>query len=535
MDVLRRQLADPGQTSLTVPRDEPLCSRGAITLFTPDSLTSCFLTKLDVSWNEIRNDGCLALSRALKLNRTINTLNLASNKLTYDALFDETIKNLFTNKQLTSLNLNGNSIGHQGASSVRQYLASNTTLQTLNLGNNAIENQGLEQLVACFRRRPGSSSSSSSSSSSCNQTLTCLNLSGNNIENLEGGRLIADILRSNSALQVLDLSENDLVDQGGTCILECLSYHNTSLVSLSLADNSITSDSATDCARCLQNHPSLQELDLSLNGIQDEGIISIASSLPTNTVLLSLALTGTQFTNEGAIALGNALQINSTLQTLILAENEITDLGMEAILSALSSNLRNNLTELDISDNSHEAAISLLDHLKWDFHIKRAGLCRNELGDEDASHIAALVQHNTVLTSLNLKESKFSNQGLTTIAEAFVHNTSMQECLLYKDASFAAEDPAKFIYDTVQRNRGVAGAAQEASQREREAEVRVDMGSKHHLSDNEKNSKRRQELAARRLSRRVELWKTTTPPRVKAFVAVIVLLVIFFVVFWKVR
>ena len=60
------------------------------------------LTHLNVAWNGFYLDGCKALSKALKTNKTLEILDLTCNRIDYECL-QELIKGLVHTRTLTTL------------------------------------------------------------------------------------------------------------------------------------------------------------------------------------------------------------------------------------------------------------------------------------------------------------------------------------------------------------------------------------------------------------------------------------------------
>ena len=63
------------------------------------------LRKLNLAWNGFGQDGCLALGQAMKENRTLRELDIASNRLTVEAVAG-LMKGIQENDGLTVLRVN---------------------------------------------------------------------------------------------------------------------------------------------------------------------------------------------------------------------------------------------------------------------------------------------------------------------------------------------------------------------------------------------------------------------------------------------
>ena len=123
------------------------------------------LTKLDLDFYGIGDQGATGLAEALKVNST-----------------------------LTVLVLKDNVIGHQGATSIAEALKVNSTLTNLDLQHSYIGDQGATSIAEALK---------------VNSTLTNLDLQDNDISD-QGATCLVEALKMNSTLRFLDLSLNNV-------------------------------------------------------------------------------------------------------------------------------------------------------------------------------------------------------------------------------------------------------------------------------------------------------------------------------------
>src|SRR3989338_6644607 len=90
------------------------------------------LTSLNLSSNQLGDEGAGRLAEALAFNSTLTNLNLKSNNVG-DKGASRLAEALATNSSLTSLNLMNNWVGDEGAGRLAEALAINSALTTLNL------------------------------------------------------------------------------------------------------------------------------------------------------------------------------------------------------------------------------------------------------------------------------------------------------------------------------------------------------------------------------------------------------------------
>jgi GTPase SAR1 family protein/Ran GTPase-activating protein (RanGAP) involved in mRNA processing and transport len=304
------------------------------------------LTSLDLQGNTIGDEGAKAIAAALR--------------------------------GLSLLDLRDNSVGVEGAKAIAAGLPS---LISLNLWGNNIGDEGAKVIAAAL---PG---------------LTSLNLGRSNVGD-EGAKAIA---AAALGLTSLVLTHNHIGDEGAKAIAAAL----PGLSLLDLRDNSVGVEGAKAIAAGL---PSLISLNLWGNNIGDEGAKAIAAALPG---LTSLNLGRSNVGDEGAKAIAAAALC---LTSLVLTHNHIGDEGAKAIAAALPG-----LSLLDLGDNSVgvEGAKAIAAGLP---SLISLNLWGNNIGDEGAKAIAAALPG---LTSLNLGRSNVGDEGAKAIAAAALCLTSL--------------------------------------------------------------------------------------------------------------
>ena len=150
-----------------------------------------FLDRLDLSNNNLEDDGCSKLTRAIAKRTKSNfvELKLSLNDITGAGI--ETMMNKLLQHNLVSLSLDKNSIGDQGCQLVAASLQSMKSLCRLNLGFNQIGSRGIgslmRSLVAC-------------------ESITYLELSGNVLK-ISGAVALAFTLAQHPRLEELDLDD----------------------------------------------------------------------------------------------------------------------------------------------------------------------------------------------------------------------------------------------------------------------------------------------------------------------------------------
>ena len=162
--------------------------------------TMPFLDRLDVSNNQLGDEGTTQLTRAILVRATVHLvdLRLSSNSIGSGGI--ETIMNKLLQHNLISLSLDNNTIGDQGCQLVAASLQSMQSLARLNLGFNHIGCRGItslmRSLVVC-------------------KSMRYLGLSGN-ILRINGAIALAFTLSQHPRLEELDV-DNCCLGQAAQC------------------------------------------------------------------------------------------------------------------------------------------------------------------------------------------------------------------------------------------------------------------------------------------------------------------------------
>ncbi|XP_078676218.1 uncharacterized protein LOC144913403 isoform X1 [Branchiostoma floridae x Branchiostoma belcheri] len=108
------------------------------------------MVQLDLSWNQLRGKGALAICNGLKLNTTLKCLDVSWNGFADEGAlgFAEALK---FNNVLTSLDITNNRITYQGAAYLAKGVAENDTLKSLRVGKNPVMMKGALQLLDAVR------------------------------------------------------------------------------------------------------------------------------------------------------------------------------------------------------------------------------------------------------------------------------------------------------------------------------------------------------------------------------------------------
>jgi len=255
------------------------------------------IAELDLSYNNIDDEGVAALADALRRNRALLRLDLRGNDIGAAgcAALASALADPAGSAALTDLNLNGNPIGDDGAVALADMLRVNTTLLDLDVGNcdvgvrgvvavlsavnednTALESLGLENpRVPTVQEEHAWHAAKMLGNNQTLRTLKCgkWRLGRDGLETM-----VAYGLCANAALEVLDLRCNKIDEAGGEHVARAL-RENTSLRCLNLEENRLGDVGATSIATALPSSTSLRELDVRCNGIGDAGLVALAEGV----------------------------------------------------------------------------------------------------------------------------------------------------------------------------------------------------------------------------------------------------------------
>ncbi|KAL3775399.1 hypothetical protein HJC23_008623 [Cyclotella cryptica] len=265
----------------------------------------CCLTKLDLSYNDLRCSGCIFLARALMSKQCpLTELILEKNDILTDGCV-AVANALCANDTLRKLVLRGNSIGDDGAIALGTMLSYNSVLKTMDLSSCSIgnvagvalgrglgQNSSIEHFILDKNSLGvGVNTALFDLGVSLNRTLKRIHLSGNGFDTVGDddlqlwGRSIAKALSNNLSIRYVDLSNNALSDPS---IIDAVATAHSPIEYFDISDNNfehISIESQLELSKRLTN----LEIDMSLNPISSPPLGKLAnhSNLQSYLTLLS--------------------------------------------------------------------------------------------------------------------------------------------------------------------------------------------------------------------------------------------------------
>ena len=395
------------------------------------------IQKLDISYNNISDDGTVAISEYLSSNNTLQQLNLSHNQVSSLGITNMSTA-LLTNTTLQILDISHNNISDDGTIAIIRTLHSHCRNNSImGIANNEMINEGcitksaLQKLNMSYNKISSKGIVTLSDHLKTNITLQELMISWNDCENLivldganilcnmsgkhfgdVGTALVSSFLWHKSNIQKLDISYNNISDDGTVAISEYLSSNNT-LQQLDLSHNQVSSLGIINMSTALLRNTTLQILDISHNNISDDGTIAIIRTLHShcrNNSIMGIA--NNEMINEGCI-------IKSALQKLNMSYNNISSKGIVTLSDHLKTNIT--LQELMISWNDCENLIVL------DGANILCNMSGKHFGDVGTALVSSFLWHKSNIQKLDISHNNISDDGVVAISECLKHNRILQE------------------------------------------------------------------------------------------------------------
>ena len=371
------------------------------------------LQKLDLSNNNLSDDGAATISDGLKTNRTLLELNLSNNNLSDDgaATISDGLK---TNRTLLELNISQNSITDKGAQEIAKAIKTHSSLQNVNISINYISSEGLLYFMETVKN---------------NCSLQVVNITHNNvtssgfknikqfIENLHRTiQIIASWNEINShgvTAKIYNTCTPDIIEKNlwsikdhdpdhiVTLLSDCLKKNDT-LLELNLYGKKVTNKGAKEIGEAIQVNTTLQKLYIHVNTISDDGAAAISDGLKSNNSLQALYMSNNKITSEGAKKVGEAIKVNTTLQQLYVHVNTISDDGAAAISDGLKSNNSLQVLHMDSNNITNEGAKRIAEAIKVNTTLHTLHIRQRNIYDALSFNMTVLtaVYHNNTLMKL---------------------------------------------------------------------------------------------------------------------------------------
>lgn len=217
----------------------------------------------------------------------------------------------------------------------------------------------------------------------------------------------ADSLQWNNHLVVLNFTRSNIDDSAIEALAKSLSQNNF-LLELNLYGNQISCQGAKHIACMLEQNKILEELLLDANTIGDAGLVSLGIALQSNTTLKVLSLDSDYYCKQS-----NLYSDRSILQFLqTMQQYNLSDLRMCFKNAASSNVIQQSLAQ------TFKQQLIVNNKLKY--------LSLSFIAGTILKSIVDAMQYNRTISELNIRESKFTDEELSYLANKLKSTDPLQ-------------------------------------------------------------------------------------------------------------
>lgn len=269
-------------------------------------------TEINLRNANLCDDGSWALFGGVRVNSTIEVLDLSNNNISDDGLM-AVASGCKALLHLRHLKLNGNGFTFDGCKYLEPVIRNSNKLVTLELSNNKLGDDGAELIGKCLEHHPSMTELYMDSNyinyDGCNSLgtslhlvrhLTVLSLAGNIIREPAAERLCYH-LRVNGAITTVNVSKNPLGPDGVARFGE-LMFETGNITSLDISSTQMMlkqkKSGLVSLCEGIRKNRSIGVLKLKNNGITNDNILELAFALHQNRVITVLDLEFNQLATQ---------------------------------------------------------------------------------------------------------------------------------------------------------------------------------------------------------------------------------------------
>ena len=381
--------------------------------------------KLDLSFNEIKDNEAVIISDCLKYNNTLQVLNLSHNEITDNGAvaISDCLK---YNKALKEVNFSYNFMDFRGVvtlSEVIKYveyvdLSGNKPLQSSDYIYPwsgyciIIRHCCVNKLTLCGDKGMKNYVKNILDSLQVNATLQSLTLCAFRSYNVIMSRERYEpqsTLVINGKLHFSTLVDGDeevttkRVVNVNVKIYDSDGIYKCSTETINLSNNNVSDDRVCLLTFGLYNNLRVKTLNLSFNNLNDDEVAIISDCLRHNSTLQTLDFSHNKITDDAAVVISYCLKRNNTVKELNLSQNKI---GFKGI-NSLSEGIRF-VEYVDLSGNMSPPWVGYCIIIRR-CSVNKLTLCGDEGMKNYVKEVMDSLQVNATLQSLTLCTSRSSN------------------------------------------------------------------------------------------------------------------------------
>ncbi|KAL3915351.1 MAG: hypothetical protein SGILL_005696 [Bacillariaceae sp.] len=343
---------------------------------------------------------------------------------------------LLQNANLTVLKLGYNNLGDAGVATLSKGIATHNALNLLDLGFNNVGDEGVKALAQGLREAAASSkqrNGSTSKSGGVGGTLQTLYLAGNSIGE-EGAMAIADFIRHGGCMEKLYMTGNRIGGDGVKAITEAILEGELRRIrpcgAGDTSGDTVMNGDTAQHRRSFQGNSTYEPMDkttITPNSLR----ASVAALSVENKFhgMQELFLGGTGMGRAGCHAVAKLLEQSRSLRVLSLPNCEIGDEEVAALASSIKANkevLPIESIQLSFNAISHKGMEALANALWGSTTLKQLEVDNNEIGDQGAHHIAAILPGMKAFVALDVGFNSIKVAGLNVLMKTIAESPHLE-------------------------------------------------------------------------------------------------------------
>ena len=368
------------------------------------------LKVLDLSSNNVSENAGELLANVIKSNAHLKDLRLSFNKLgSSDIVITQVLQNIST---LRILCLSGNYMSENTGKDLAAAIENNKNIEDLRLSNNNFQTSIsliLESLTTSMH-------------------LKVFHLSNNSITGSDAITL-ALVIENNVSLEEVCLPSNGFHLSANKIVLALKKL--CKLKKLNLNDNYMSSGVSSDLADVIANNRSLSDLLISKNNLQSSALV-IFEALIRTSALRKLNLNNNGLSGNVAQGLAHVVDNNPYLEELHLSNNALQS-SVKIVLKSLQSLSKLkvlNLNKISIKNTmSQDIPKCLGEVITSNSYLEELHLSECNFRSSSAKFLEAM-KGISRLRKLNLNSNNMTGEVAEVLADAIVHNASLEELFL---------------------------------------------------------------------------------------------------------
>ncbi|XP_041124797.1 NLR family, CARD domain containing 5 isoform X3 [Polyodon spathula] len=389
------------------------------------------LVTLDLSYNTLEKEGLPALQNALANLKSLRSLLIRNNGMTFEAVVD-LVRELNSCPDVLTVRIEEPWIQSEGAVGlVSTCIRLNSNIMEIRVHKNTVhitmENPNLPttgNTDSAVHRDLGSRASVYAGSPVRLISLIHCGLQDHNLP------LLAFLGKHCLQLQELDLSHSSIGSTGAVTLSQILPSLGR-LKKLSLESTQTTAYEMVQLAAGLSRCLSLESLNLSHNKIGDAGATAVADLLPGMSRLRQINISRcSTVSSTGGLVVVQALCKCTALEEINLDALQLDPRGITCLAEALSSMTSAKKLILSEVNTSAEGGVYLVDSLKGCTRIEELDLGNNQIGDKGALKLVQHIPGWKNLRKISLSQNSIGDASGRKLADALSNCRLIEEICL---------------------------------------------------------------------------------------------------------